>query len=70
VTSPLPRSLPDYTQHSQDTEIYAASRIQTSSPSKRAAADPYCAATGIGRQNMLTENMVDDYALKNSDNGL
>jgi len=29
-----------------------------------------CAATGIGRQNMLTENMVDVYALKNSDDGL
>jgi hypothetical protein len=29
-----------------------------------------CAATQIGRQNMLTENMVDDYASKNSDGGL
>ena len=28
------------------------------------------AATGIGRQNILTENMVDDNALKNSDDGL
>jgi len=70
VTSPLLRSLPDYTQHSQDTEIYAAGRIQTCNPSRRAAADPDCAATGIGRQNMLTENMVDDYAAKNSDDSL
>jgi hypothetical protein len=30
-----------------------------------------CAATGrIGRQNMLTENMVDGYASKNSDAAL
>jgi hypothetical protein len=29
-----------------------------------------CAATGIGRQNMLTEKMVDDYASKNFGDGL
>jgi hypothetical protein len=28
------------------------------------------AATGIGRQNMLTENVVYDYAAKNSDDSL
>jgi len=34
------RPLPDNTQHSQQTDIHALSRIRTHNPSKRAAADP------------------------------
>jgi hypothetical protein len=40
VISPTQRSLPNSTQHSQDTGIYAPSGIRTRISRKRAAADP------------------------------
>jgi hypothetical protein len=38
--SPTPRTLPDSTQHSQETDIHASGGIRTRSPSKRTDADP------------------------------
>jgi hypothetical protein len=40
VTSSSQRTLPDNTQHSQETDIHAPGGIRTHDPSKRAAADP------------------------------
>jgi len=40
VITPTQRSVPDNTQHSQETNIHAVSRIRTHNSSKRAAADP------------------------------
>ena len=40
VLRPTQRPLPDNTQHSQQTDIHAPSRIRTHNPSNRAAADP------------------------------
>jgi hypothetical protein len=40
VISPTQRPLPDNTQHSQGTDIYATSGIRTHDPSKRVTADP------------------------------
>ena len=39
VISPSQRSLPDNTQHSQQTNIHAPARIRTHDPSRRAAKD-------------------------------
>jgi len=39
-------SLPDNTQHTQQTDIHAPSRIQTHNPSNRAAASPYLRLRG------------------------
>ena len=39
VISPTQRSLPDNTQHSQETDIHASSGIRTRNPSNRATAD-------------------------------
>jgi len=39
-SSPTRRSLPDNTQHSQETNIHAPGGIRTSNPSKQAAAEP------------------------------
>ena len=38
---PAHRPLPDYTQHSQETDINAPGRIRTRIPSKQAAAHPF-----------------------------
>jgi hypothetical protein len=38
--SPSNRTLPDNTQHSQETDIHAPGGIRTQNPSKRAVADP------------------------------
>jgi hypothetical protein len=40
VISPSQRSLPDNTQHSQQTNIHAPGRTGTHNPSRRVAADP------------------------------
>jgi hypothetical protein len=40
VTDPSQRPLPDNTQHSQQTYIYAPSGIRTCNPGKQAAAEP------------------------------
>jgi hypothetical protein len=47
---PVAETLPDNTQHSQETDIHALGEIRTRNPSKWAAADPRLdrAATGIG----------------------
>jgi len=39
MIGPSQRPLPDITQHSQDTDIYARGGIRTRNPSKRAVAD-------------------------------
>jgi hypothetical protein len=36
---PIPRPVPDITQHSQETDIHVPSGIRTHNPSKRAVAD-------------------------------
>jgi hypothetical protein len=40
---PSQTPLPDNTQHSQETDIYAPGEFRTRNPDKRAAADPYTA---------------------------
>jgi hypothetical protein len=40
VISLIHRPLPDNTQHSEETDIHASSRIQTHNPSKLVATDP------------------------------
>ena len=47
VISPARRPVPDYTQHSQETDIHASGRIRTRNPSKQAAADPFLRLRGI-----------------------
>jgi len=39
VISPTQRTLPDNTQHSQETDIHALGGIQTCKPNRRATAD-------------------------------
>jgi hypothetical protein len=53
--------LPDNTQHSQETDIHAPSRIQTSHPSKQVAVDPHlidCTTTGISYRYLYLNHII------------
>jgi len=54
VISPTQQTLPDSTQHSQQTDIHVPGRIRTRNPRKREAADR--AASGISP--ILLENLM------------
>jgi hypothetical protein len=55
VISPTQRTLPDNTQHSQESGIHALGRIPTHKPSKRATADPSLRPTGQWDRPALQE---------------
>jgi hypothetical protein len=58
VISPKQRPLPDNTQHSQETDINAATGIQTLSSSQRAATDPRLRARDCrDRQSVVDTEM-------------
>jgi hypothetical protein len=54
LMAPSQRPVPDNTQHSQETDIYALGEIRTHNPSKRAAADPHFKRRGHRNRPMLT----------------
>jgi len=60
VINPTKRPLPDSTQHSQQTHIYARGEIRARNTCKRAAADPRLRLRGhwdsVFKQNMYFNN--------------
>jgi len=54
VISPSQRPLPDNTQHSQHTDIYAHGGIRTHNSSKRGAADRSCSPRGHWDMNFIS----------------